>query len=530
MSKEKEVVTKAEQPEFGKIRAALWPIHGHEMKKFLPMGLMMFFILYNYTILRSLKDVLITTDYWGEAALFPPLKLFLVLPSSILFVVLYAKLVNVFKRETVFYLIAGIFMTFFALFAFVIYPNNAAFLPDPDAVKAMQAAHPSIQHLIGIYGVWTDALFYMFSELWGSIMLSLLFWQFANEITRSQEAKRFYGLFGLLGNVALLFSGVILKWSSAAQEAAGGGQDVFTHSLIYTVGSVLAGSALVMFLYRWMQTNVLTDPHYYVAAETSGSDKKQKKPKLSVSESFKYLVSSKYVGYIALLVLAYGISMNLIEVGWKQILKVQFPEKLAMQDFYGSLQLYLGFATMVAILFFKGIVRRLGWYVGAMLTPVMMLVTGGIFFALALFGNMADPLAAALGITSLSMAVYFGLAQNVLSKSTKYSLFDPTKEMAYIPLDQELKTKGKAAVDVIGGRLGKAGGAAITFILGAITGIQGLLELMPYLAVFAIIMILIWMFAVSRLNGLYQAAVKKEEQEEAQFDEKLKKADEKASK
>lgn len=39
------------------------------------------------------------------------------------------------------------------------------------------------------------------------------------------------------------------------------------------------------------------------------------------------------------------------------------------------------------------------------------------------------------------LAVWVGMVQNVLSKATKYALFDPTKEMAYIPLDKESKVR-----------------------------------------------------------------------------------------
>ena len=59
------------------------------------------------------------------------------------------------------------------------------------------------------------------------------------------------------------------------------------------------------------------------------------------------------------------------------------------------------------------------------------------------------------------LAVWFGMVQDALSKSVKYCLFDATKNMAYVPLDEETRTKGQAAVEVIGGRAGKAGASLI---------------------------------------------------------------------
>ena len=89
-------------------------------------------------------------------------------------------------------------------------------------------------------------------------------------------------------------------------------------------------------------------------------------------------------------------------------------------------------------------------------TPATLLITGVAFFALCLAGNTFAPFLAACGTTPLMLAVVVGALQNIFSKSAKYSLFDPCKEMAYIPLDAEQKTKGKAAVDVIGNPLGSA--------------------------------------------------------------------------
>jgi len=49
---------------------------------------------------------------------------------------------------------------------------------------------PTKQPMVSIFRNWTYALFYMLSNLWGSVMVSLLFWGFANDITTVEEAKK----------------------------------------------------------------------------------------------------------------------------------------------------------------------------------------------------------------------------------------------------------------------------------------------------------------------------------------------------
>src|SRR5262249_29716117 len=95
-------------------------------------------------------------------------------------------------------------------------------------------------------------------------------------------------------------------------------------------------------------------------------------------------------------------------------------------------------------------------------TPVVMIVTCVGFFGILFFRDALAPyFFSLLGMDPLAVAVFFGSMQNCLSKACKYSVFDATKVMAYIPLSIVSMLKGKAAIDGVGSRLGKSGGSVI---------------------------------------------------------------------
>jgi ATP:ADP antiporter, AAA family len=229
---------------------------------------------------------------------------------------------------------------------------------------------------------------------------------------------------------------------------------------------------------------------------------KKSKTKMSLKESFKFLSSSTYIRDLATLVIAYGMSINIVEVAWKSKLKMAFPDPNAYSAFMGNFSTATGIVTLIMMVAGRFIFSKWGWGTAALITPITLLTTGIGFFSLTLFPAFFAPITEKLGTTPLMLAVIIGAVQNILSKGAKYSLFDPAKEMAYIPLDQESKTKGKAAIDVIGNPLGKSGGSFIQQILIGMTG--SLSAATGYLGVILGGIIIVWLKAAASLNAQFQ--------------------------
>jgi ATP:ADP antiporter, AAA family len=485
---------------FSKLRGIFFPIHRFELKKFLPMGLMMFFILFNYTILRDTKDTLIVNAAGAEALSL--IKLLGTVPGAILIMLVYSKLSNIFNREKLFYLTLFPFILFFGLFAFVLYPYRDFLHPSTAFIEQLSLEFPRFKTLFYVYGSWSYAVFYVLAELWGSVVLSLLFWQFANDIVKMDEAKRFYTLFGMLANIGLIASGLTVKYFSQIRDHLPPGVDAWGMTLNYLMGAVVISGIAIMGIFWWINRKVLTDKKFYDPEATKAPIKN--KPKMSLKESFSLLLRSKHLGYLALVVICYGISQNVIEAVWKDQIKRVFDNENEYNAFMGHFSMMTGIVTIVFMFIGSNIVRLFGWLVSSMLTPLMILATGLLFFGFVSYKEELEPYTLAwFAMAPTMLAVWLGFSQNILSKATKYSLFDPTKEMCYIPLDQESKVKGKAAVDVVGGRLGKSGGSFIQqgFLFAAGSS---LVEIAPWLGGVVILTVLVWLFANQFLNRSLQ--------------------------
>lgn len=482
-------------------REVLWPIKSYEFKKILPLLFMKFFISFTYGILTTMKDAFVVTAKGSGAEVIPILKGWIVLPIALGTTLLYSKLTNVFRRSVLFYSIIIFFMTFIFLYGFVLYPNVDALSPHQSADWLLEKLGHHNSHWVSIYRNWIQSIFFVTAELWGQVVIFLLFWGFVNHICNFNEAKRCYNFFIAGGDLAQMFTGPLVCYFTGKYLGA-----QFGTALQVLVGFVLFFGCMIMGLH-WLLTKKILKSDERLYRPQNEQQSFDMKTKLSLIESLKFIARSPYLRCIAVMVVAYGLTVNLAEVTWKANLKSAFPDTGAYQSFMATVSSSVGVCSFIITVFFSGmIIRLLGWHFSAQLPPIVIGSTALIFLVLFLNQQWIAPLTGAFGTTPLMLIVVFGAFQNVATKVMKYAFFDSTKEMSYIPLDAESKVKGKAAIDVVGSRLGKSGAAWIQIVLIQIAGTGSVLSITHFLLPLIACTVLFWILSVRSLNK--QFAVK----------------------
>ncbi len=492
-----------------RVRSFFWPVYGNEHRKLVPMFTLFFLISFIYNILRCMKVTLVVTASGSSAEVIPFLKVWAVLPGAILLTYLYTKLSNRLNREQVFYAMLAIFLGFFFVFVLFIHPNREAleltrlstFLQEnlPEGLKGLNGFITIIRH-------WHLTLFYMLSELWGAVVLSMLFWGFANEITSVNEAKRFYAIFALGANSSGILSGQCAQLLTLDHYHPNlpFGSVAWEQSLILQLGLVLLVGLIVVGLFY--RVNRLLVPKQTVVL---AKKEKPKRPKLSLLECFSHIMKSRYMLYIAVLVVAYNIVYNLSDVLWTEQIRERYPLASDFNAYMNKMASLTGvFATFSALLLSGNVIRRFGWTTTAMLTPALWLITSIGFFGCLLFVNnvaFTDFLGSLFGMPVYMLTLFFGSMQICLGRAAKYTVFDESKEIAFIPLSHEDQRKGKAVVDGIVSRFGKSGGSIIIQVLLVFCG--ELIFTIPYVAAILFVTLGFWCVAVWRLGQMASSSI-----------------------
>lgn len=468
---------------FGLIRSLVWPVFPSEMRKIMPMFVILFLLSFNHSILWMMKDSLIVTTAGAESL--PFIKVWAILPALIFLTYIFAKLSNRYRQETIFYLLITSFLALYALFAFCIYPNRDHLQPLESAAYLDRLLPAGFRGLITLYRHWTITGFYVICEMWNTIIISVLFWRFANEITQLSEGRRFYSVLSIGYNLASIVAGIVTASLTNTVRLNSGWEQTMMLLILIVIGSGL----ITIGTFRWMHKHVVTDRHDRNLQEMG--------LKLTLRESLLHVAKSRYLICMAAIVVAYGLSISLFEVVWKDQLKNLYPATLDYNHYMGHLEVIQGLLALVIALGTAEGIRRLGWTTASLVTPVLTLICMLCFFAILFFLNLV-PSFTLMGFNPLMIAVFLGSAQNCIAKACKYSIADSTKEMAFIPLSPESKIKGKTAIDGLGSRAGKSGGAIIH---------QGLLIIFttvsassPYVGIITILALVIWIISICHLG------------------------------
>lgn len=493
-----------EEKKFGFWRSIAWPVHREETKKVLSMLILMALLCMCYSILRNLKDTVILTDSGAETI--PFIKVWGILPGAILFTWIYAKLRSRFNREKVFYIIVGGFVSYFIIFAFLLFPNSDTLHFNALGDRLRESLPIGFSGLIAMLCNWTYTLFYVISEMWSVLVLTVLFWGFANDITPLSQAKRCYGLLNIGSNMAPILGG-FLGNLFIQKMLATPASEVTTAQLYQSLSSltVLISTFAIaaMSVFYWINRKVI--PFEKHAADSHAeSVKKSNKKRLSLRDCIHHISKSRYLTSLALIVLGYNIAINFTDILWKNQLKQHFTDPNAMLVHLNHVTIGIGcFATLGGILF-STMVRRFGWTFVAILTPTVMITMAVGFFGFLFFGNALTGFAMALfGTTPLIMTVYLGSFQNCLSKAGKYSVFDASKELAFLALDSESRLRGKAAIDGLGSGVGKSG-ASITY-QAMILGMGSISLSTPYIAGILTLVFTAWIYSVRYISKEFKA-------------------------
>lgn len=440
------------------------------------LGLAYFLVCFIHGILLSTKDALVVTAPGAGAQVIPVIHLGVLLPILVLFTYFYQKSLKHYSLIQVIRAIFIFFISAFAIFGFILFPLREMIHP---SLAGYDNHSHLIQAFIGFFRCWSYSLFYVVAELWGGIINSVLFWGFVNEIYRIKQAQKNFGPLQICGNIGGIISGFLVMTLSSMAASS---------SVVLYMGMICLTSLIIIYILSYLTKTTFTKKEYPSLHLPGFTQKKSEKTN---SSFFK----DRYLLCMGIMVWGFNFAMNSTILVWKSVLGQAFQSHQQITHLMGICLIFTGILSLILAFALPWILKNVSWKRTALFAPTVFLLVTISFYSLWLAGH-------------LNYAVIAGCLVFILGRATKYTTFDSTKELAYLPLSVQRRVQGKAVIDGVGSRFGKVGGSII--VKGVMLTGGSLASATPLIGIGVMGVIAAWILATRDLarqtKGLLQQA------------------------
>ncbi len=395
-------------------------IHKDEVKKVGLLAVAFLFTIGTYWLMRLLKDLVLyklafpASLGWSEdtGRLWIPTVKTLSPIFVLALVLLYSKLVDVFEKHKLMYIIAIFYMIIFSAITVVLFIKNQhgeAFLGS------------KILATSGILG-------YLFTESFGSLMVAV-FWSFTISASTSDQAKRAFpfivaaGQFGAIGGSSLMLIKTTVIWP-------------FYATVVVCLGLFIA---TIHYLIKTIPAHDLTNNSIH-----------EKPANHNALSGIKLLLTRPYLIGVLIVSTFYEIAGTIVEYQMNSQASLIFDDA-SFKWFKGVYGVCINtLAFLIALLGTSYIIKRFG--------PRICLLIYPIAFALAL---VCMYIYYQVMFPTPYMLLWATFGVMLLVKAMSYAVNNPVKEMMYIPTSKDAKFKTKSFIDMFGSRSAKMSGAQI---------------------------------------------------------------------
>lgn len=393
-----------------RIAALLWGKFDSsaELRKFFTLAGIFFLIIGTYWTLRPIKDSIFMSVV-GKDLLYAAKWVSLLAVGPL--VMLYSKLLDVFHRHYVFYILVFVYAALALVFAWgFAHPEIGL----PNAVA-------SSSRLIG----WA---WYVYVESFGSLVVAL-FWGITTDVTAPESAKRGFPLIVLFGQLGNIFGPLILnaRYLGLANSAP----------IIGICGVLMILAGLGMWIFR------TTTPQDQLHGFEDKDHKADEEAEPGFFEGLKLMVTRKYLFGIFAIISFFETIVTIIDYHFKVTVGTLFADEVTRSTILSEYAWKTGIvSTLCVLLGINNIQRRLGMKASLLLLPVLVGV-------------------AILTIKFNPDSLFIALWLMVFSKAVNYALNGPTLKQLYIPTTPESKYKAQAWIETFGSRASKGFASAI---------------------------------------------------------------------